>query len=155
RGIDGDDQHLSAQVGGGHRRGRGGGGGLAHPARSAEDHDLLGGQQRLERRLGGGVGPLGHDDQYHSPAPGASAIWRVARTPCVRWNSSGTYSSSTPAGRPPRSSARCSARVRRMRTASSAPSKSGSIGPSTALASAAAAGPARSAWNTSSSPRVN
>jgi hypothetical protein len=85
--VDGEHQHLAAQVGGGHRRGRGGGRGLAHPARTAGDHDLLGGaaaaracgrassavvrrlrppSELLGQQLGdlpGGPGPVGAGEQ--------------------------------------------------------------------------------------------
>ena len=47
--VDGEHQHLAAELGGGHGRGRRRGRGLAHPARAAADDDLLGRQQLLER----------------------------------------------------------------------------------------------------------
>jgi hypothetical protein len=81
-GVDGDDQHLAAQLGAGHGAQGRGGGGLAHPAGAAADHDLLGRQQLVERP--------GRVHQNPSSAPRAAAIWRVARTPSLRWNSSGT-----------------------------------------------------------------
>jgi hypothetical protein len=60
--VHGDHQHLSAVVGRGHGRGCRRRRGLAHAARSTADHDLLGGQQRLQRRrsLGPGRRPTGH-----------------------------------------------------------------------------------------------
>ncbi len=56
--IDGDDQHPAAEADGGHgRRGRRGGG-LADAAGAAHDHDLLGGEERLD---GARVGPAPPD----------------------------------------------------------------------------------------------
>ena len=83
--VDGEHQHLAAQVGGGHGPGGGRGGGLADPAGAAEDHDLLGGEQLLERAgrdlVGGAVlrgGPRSVP-QLGAEGLGDGAWWPAAR----------------------------------------------------------------------------
>jgi hypothetical protein len=75
-GVDGDDEDLAAQADGGAGRGGGGHGRLPDPAGAAEDDDLLGGQQPVERR-------------HRTSSPRASASMRVIRMPSPRTNSSG------------------------------------------------------------------
>ena len=87
-GIDGEHQHPAAERQAGHGGGGSGRGGLADAPRAAADHDLAGGQQRLDRT--GPAVPAGAVSpgraQYPSSAPRASAVWAVVRSPWPRVN---------------------------------------------------------------------
>jgi len=91
--VDGDDQDLAAEPGGGHRRRCRRHRGLPHPPGAAEDGDGLRRQEPVEpaRRPGGtprhGLSaPGGHSP---SSSPRESATMRVTRIPWARMNSSG------------------------------------------------------------------
>ena len=88
RRVDREHEHLAAEMHGRAERGGRRDRGLADAARPAEDDDLLGGQQLVERDRGVGRRPAG----VHSPssAPRASATMRVTRRPCARTNRYGT-----------------------------------------------------------------
>ncbi len=80
--VDGEHQHLAAEVDGRLRGHRGGGRGLADTARAAADDDLASGQELLEGRRG----RPGRGHQYPSSSLRNRATSWVARTPWLRWN---------------------------------------------------------------------
>ena len=92
-GVDREHEHLAAEVHGRAERGRGRDRRLADAARTAEDDDLLGGEQLLERDRPRRCRRIGARAHSPSSAPSASATMRVTRRPCARTNRYGTYSS--------------------------------------------------------------